>query len=94
MGFQTSRSSNNSNSTVRSNSVVEKKKSDSIKISGLYEGTEGTKLALRGSSLKEAITIPAGYEIRVFTKGGTSKNGKELPPYELVAQPAMKKDKQ
>lgn len=80
------------NKSASSNNTVEKKESDSIQISGLYEGKPDSKLVLKGT-LKEAITIPAGYQIKVFRKGGVSKNGKELPPFELVAQPArtMKK---
>lgn len=68
-------------------------KSESIQISGLYEGKPDSKLVLKGT-LREDVTIPAGYQIKVFRKGGVSKNGKELPPFELVAQPArnLKKD--
>lgn len=69
-----------------------KSSGDSIQISGLYEGKPDSKLVLKGT-LREAVTIPAGYQIKIFRKGGVSKNGKELPPFELVAQPArtMKK---
>ncbi len=67
-----------------------KKVSDQINIAGLYEHekADGTpsKLVMKGS-VKEAITIPAGYQLRLFVKGGKSKNGKDLPPFELVAQP-------
>lgn len=65
--------------------------SDKIILTGLYEYTkkDGTasKLVMRGKTNKE-ITIPAGYELKVFVAGGKSKNGKDLPPYQLVAQPA------
>lgn len=54
---------------------------------------EGTKLV--ASSIPQdkdlVITIPAGYSVKMFTKGGTSKNGKRLPDFDLVAQPAQVK---
>lgn len=63
--------------------------SDKIILTGLYEHTNkaGTpsKLVMKGKTNKE-ITIPAGYDLKVFVQGGTSKNGKALPPYQLVAQ--------
>lgn len=67
-------------------------KSTSISVAGLYEGKAGSKLAMKSGTLKEAITIPAGYQLKVFVKGGKSKNGKDLPPFEVVAQPALKRD--
>lgn len=87
MAFQTNRSSSfNSNKPAVQGSAVAKK-SDTINLSGLYEGKADSKLVLKGGKLKEAITIPAGYTLKVFKKGGISKNGKELPPFEIVAQP-------
>jgi len=53
----------------------------------MYDGKEGSKLVAKGITLKEAVTIPAGYTVKLFQKGGKSKNGKDLPQYELVAQP-------
>lgn len=54
---------------------------------------EGTKLV--ASSVPQdkdiTITIPAGYSLKVFTKGGMSKNGKRLPDFDLVAQPSTPK---
>ena len=94
MAFQTSRSSSaNSNfnkspsDAVAVNKVVVSKDTTSINLGGAYEGKPNSKLALKTGKLKEAITIPAGYTIKVFTKGGKSKNGKDLPPFEIVAQP-------
>ena len=93
MAFQTNRSSNTGNN-VRSNSAqtYTKKAVDdgsvkSISISGMYDGKEGSKLVAKGIKLKEAVTIPAGYTVKLFQKGGKSKNGLDLPTYELVAQP-------
>jgi hypothetical protein len=89
---QQSGSSFNKASTSKSETNTENK-SDKIQITGLYEGKADSVLVLKGS-VKEDIMIPAGYQIKIFKKGGVSKNGKELPPFELVAQPArtMKKD--
>lgn len=92
MAFQTNRSQSNGSSTnsfVKKADVsvtTEKKKSENINISGMYDGKEGSKLVAKGGALKETITIPAGFSIKLFQKGGVSKNGKKLPTYELVAQ--------
>lgn len=85
MAFQTSRNQN-SNSAPVAQKVVSKADSTSVNLGGAYEGKPGSKLALKTGKLKEAVTIPAGYVIKVFTKGGKSKNGKDLPPFEIVAQ--------
>lgn len=99
MAFQTQRYSKMSNSTgefrkqetSNTQASVEKKKSDSINIAGAYEGKPDSKLVLKSSALKESVTIPAGYTVKVFVKGGISKNGKQLPQYEIVAQPPRAK---
>jgi hypothetical protein len=98
MAFQTSRSQNqnqtNSFRKPEANTTAvssDKKKSDTINISGAYEGKPDSKLVLKGMALKEAVTIPAGFTVKVFVKGGVSKNGKQLPQYEIVAQPPRAK---
>lgn len=94
MAFQTQRSSNSTGGfrkqETSNTQAVEKKKSDSINIAGAYEGKPDSKLVLKSSALKESVTIPAGYTVKVFVKGGISKNGKQLPQYEIVAQPPRK----
>lgn len=97
MAFQTSRSNSNSNYNKSSDVVVNKvvaskKDTTSVNLGGAYEGKPGSKLALKTGKLKEAITIPAGYTIKVFQKGGKSKNGKDLPPFEIVAQAPRAQD--
>lgn len=97
MAFQTSRSNSVSAPAAAAKpsytKAVETKTSStgskSINLGGLYEGKPNSKLALKGSKTKEDIVIPAGYIIKVFVKGGQSKNGKDLPPFEVVAQPPM-----
>lgn len=84
MAFSTNRS--NSNYNKPQTQAVSGQKSTSINISGLYEGKPDSKLVLKGGKLKDSITIPAGYTLKVFKKGGKSKNGKDLPPFEVVAQ--------
>lgn len=93
-GYNNSSSNNRSfsNSAPRkaesTSSTTPARTTDKIQIAGLYDGKEGSKLAMSGK-VKEAVTIPAGYVVKVFVKGGKSKNGKDLPPFELVAQPAL-----
>jgi hypothetical protein len=98
MAFQTSRNSTNQTNTVASTSkpafqskaVSSDVASDvvkSINITGMYDGKPGSKLVAKGGKLLSDITIPAGYSLKLFQKGGKSKNGKDLPTYELVAQP-------
>lgn len=95
MAFQTNRSTQSSNSfqsskgsaAATSKASVSDSKTKNIVISGMYDGKPGSKLIVKGGKLKEAVTIPAGYTVKLFQKGGVSKNGKELPTYELVAQP-------
>lgn len=88
MAFQSTRNSNQQKNSSTQSNVGSKKESDSITISGMYDGKEGSKLVAKGMKLKEAVTIPAGYTVKLFQRGGLSKNGKALPTYELVAQPA------
>lgn len=85
MAFQTNRGTG-FNSKPAQAPVATTGKQDSINLSGLYEGKPDSKLVLKGGKLKESITIPAGYTLKVFKKGGKSKNGKDLPPFEVVAQ--------
>lgn len=97
MGFQTNRSNSfnpaKSNTSVRSDVKAAAvggagaSTSKSIVISGMYDGKPNSKLIAKGMTLKEDIVIPAGYTVKLFQKGGKSKNGKDLPTYELVAQP-------
>ena len=65
--------------------------SEKVILGGLYEHTSkdgsASKLVMKGKISRD-ITIPAGYELKVFVQGGKSKNGKDLPPYQLIAQPA------
>lgn len=84
MAFSTTRS--NPTSNYNNKAPVQADKQASINLSGLYEGKPDSKLVLKGGKLKDAITIPAGYTLKVFKKGGKSKNGKDLPPFEIVAQ--------
>lgn len=94
MAFQTNRNTNSNYSqakpaasTTTKAVVQDDGKEKSISISGMYDGKPGSKLVAKGGKLKEDLTIPAGYSIKLFQKGGKSKNGKDLPTYELVAQP-------
>lgn len=91
MAFQTNRNNNYQKPATSSAAPVKKaegtSESKSIQISGMYDGKPGSKLVAKGGKLKEDLTIPAGYSIKLFQKGGKSKNGKDLPTYELVAQP-------
>lgn len=94
MAFQTNRSSvgtNTNKSAPVATTAVRSEKSDSINVGGMYEGKPDSKLVLKGGALKESITIPAGYVAKVFKKGGLSKNGKQLPPYEIVFQAPQSK---
>ena len=92
MAFKTQRGSFSNSSQQTNNTVAAKATSNSdsksIVISGMYDGKEGSKLIAKGMRLKEDVVIPAGYTVKLFQKGGKSKNGKDLPTYELVAQPA------
>lgn len=89
-GFNNSKFGNRNN-TAAPAARTAAKDPNKITISGLYEYNkkDGTasKLVMKGKTNKD-ITIPAGYELKVFVAGGKSKNGKDLPPYQLVAQPA------
>lgn len=68
------------------------KKTDKVKVAGIYpyEKKDGTpsKLLFRGKTMSEVV-IPAGYTVSIFEAGGKSKNGKDLPPLEIVASPAF-----
>lgn len=102
MAFQTSTAnSNGRSSNSYSNNLANKAaapapvraKGESINLGGAYEGKPGSKLVLKTGKTKESITIPAGYVLKVFQKGGKSKNGKDLPPFEIVAQkPTVRQD--
>jgi hypothetical protein len=90
MAFQSTRNQSNAGNFNRSTNAVARKdsgESKSIQITGMYDGKQGSKLIAKGMKLKEPVTIPAGYTVKLFVKGGKSKTGKDLPTYELVAQP-------
>ena len=90
-GFSNKFGSRNAPAASTNNFQKSATPSDKIVITGLYEYNkkDGTpsKLVMKGKTNKE-ITIPADFELKVFAAGGKSKNGKDLPPYQLVAQPA------
>lgn len=86
MAFQTNRSTFSKPAT---SAPASSQKTNSVQLGGAYEGKPDSKLVLKTGKLKEPITIPAGYVIKVFKKGGVSKNGKDLPPFEIVAQESI-----
>lgn len=68
-------------------------KTSKIKVAGIYEHqpkdpSKESKLLFKGKTMSEVV-IPAGYSVSIFKAGGKSKNGKDLPPFEIVAQPAL-----
>lgn len=70
------------------------KKTDKVKVAGIYpyEKKDGTasKLLYKGKTMSD-VSIPAGYSVSIFVAGGKSKNGKDLPPFEIVATPPLAK---
>lgn len=75
--------------------VAEKGESTTIQLPFYFTKPkkEGTKLVASSIPFDKevTITIPAGYVVKMFVKGGTSPSGKRLPDFDLVAQPALVK---
>lgn len=66
-------------------------KDDVIQIGGVFvytnkETGQKSDVLLYTGKVKEDIMIPAGSTLKVFKKGGLSKNGKNLPELDIVAQ--------